>query len=497
MWRDGYIVHPFSASPGNNYIDPATQGTEEGLSRLALHRRKQREDRGGAAACGCTSAADIQLKWITNIFQAPMSCGICAAPIGILTTGGHIMAGKHSLPPSYLNCPPLSPEAIQHYADLGMQSAETLVTKAKLVDGAYDWKLHKDESELKIYKQRGRRALERPSRYCGVMQVVGQLDEYIDVFRNDTTDQARELFRRYACAYVDMAVLHTVVPRHADRPNDSTHIKWSLGKSVLDGLVAKRDFVFLETNVEFKIDGKRAWVRSCRSIELAAFPDTRKQLRCRRGYMYDMGFVVVESDRPGYLHMTHVADVDLHGRIPSWAVGLTVTSWLRSMSNIDRLMRENRLSRTPFVNYTQLCRLESRSTCSLCRHKFGLLRKKSNCFKCGDVVCRACNRVWNVKIDGHHVRIRACLPCSLNTSAVSAWTPSSSYSNVMPPEWPALLTKATEWPFLETKGDGTVDDDDVVSVDLSNYADSTRDPQAQLILFDIPSLRELTQRRPS
>ncbi|CAK4108813.1 unnamed protein product [Aphanomyces euteiches] len=381
------------------------------------------------------------------------------------------------LPPSYLNRPPLSPEAIQHYAALGMQSAETLVAKAKLVDGPYDWTLHKDESELKIYKQQQQRGgghhragQGRPSRYCGVMHVIGDLDEYIAVFRNDTTDQAREWYRRYATdASIDVAVLHTVSPRHPDRPNDSTHIKWSVGKGMLDGLVAKRDFVFLETNVEFKLDGKRAWVRS-------------KQFRCRRGSMHDMGFVVVESGRPGYLHMTHVADVDL-----------AVTSWLRSMSKIDRLMRENRLSRTPFVNRTQLSPLDSRSTCALCRHKFGLLRKKSNCLKCGDVVCRACNREWNVKIDGRQVRIRACLPCSLDTSAVSAWTPSSSYSNVMAPEWPAVLTKATEWPFLETRGDGTVDDDDdVVSVDLSNYADSTRDPQTQLLVFDIPSLRELT-----
>ncbi|CAK4609344.1 hypothetical protein LEN26_008167 [Aphanomyces euteiches] len=406
------------------------------------------------------------------------------------------------LPPSYLNRPPLSPEAIQHYTALGMQSAETLVAKAKLVDGPYDWTLHKDESELKIYKQQQQRGgghhragQGRPSRYCGVMHVIGDLDEYIAVFRNDTTDQAREWYRRYATgASIDVAVLHTVSPRHPDRPNDSTHIKWSVGKGMLDGLVAKRDFVFLETNVEFKLDGKRAWVRSCRSIDLAGgFPDdTRKQFRCRRGSMHDMGFVVVESDRPGYLHMTHVADVDLGGRLPSWAVGLVVTSWLRCMSKIDRLMRENRLSRTPFVNRTQLSPLDSRSTCALCRHKFGLLRKKSNCFKCGDVVCRACNREWKVKIDGRQVRIRACLPCSLDTSAVSAWTPSSSYSNVMAPEWPAVLTKATEWPFLETRGDGTVDDDDVVSVDLSNYADSTRDPHAQLLVFDIPSLRELT-----
>ncbi|KAG9398464.1 hypothetical protein AC1031_014645 [Aphanomyces cochlioides] len=256
-----------------------------------------------------------------------------------------MMVGRLLLPPSYLNCPPLSPEAIQHYADLGMQSAETLVTKAKLVDGVYDWKLHKDESELKIYKQRGRRALERPSRYCGVMQVVGQLDEYIDLYRYDTTDQAREYFRRFGRAYVDVAVLHTIAPCRPDRPNDSTRIKWCLLQSPLDGLVAKRDFVILETDREYQVDGKRAWVRAYRSIDLAGFPDTRQQLHCRRGSMYDMGHVVVESDRPGYLDMTYVTDMDVNSMAPAWVVDLTVKSWLRSMAEIDRFMRENRLSR--------------------------------------------------------------------------------------------------------------------------------------------------------
>ena len=44
--------------------------------------------------------------------------------------------------------------------------------------------------------------------------------------------------------------------------------------------------------------------------------------------------------------------------------------------------------------------------------------------------------------------------------------------------------------MLETKDDGALDDDDVVSVDLSNYVDSDRKPQTQVIVFDIPPLCE-------
>ncbi|CAK5240849.1 unnamed protein product [Aphanomyces euteiches] len=249
------------------------------------------------------------------------------------------MVGRLLLPPSYFSCPCLSPEAIKEYADVGVQSAETLIHKAALVGGTYDWQLYKYESEVKMYKQRGRRALERPSRYCGVMQVVGKLDEYIDLYRYDTTDQARAYFRRFGGAYVDVAVLHTIAPCRPDRPNDATRIKWCLLQSPL--ATVKRDFVILETDLEFQVDGKRAWVRAYRSIDLAGFPDTRQELHCRRGRMYDMGHVVVESDRPGYLDLTYVADMDIHSTAPAWLVDLSFKLWLRSMSEIDWFMREN------------------------------------------------------------------------------------------------------------------------------------------------------------
>ncbi|KAH9165350.1 hypothetical protein AeNC1_018532 [Aphanomyces euteiches] len=398
---------------------------------------------------------------------------------------------KTPLPQDYFKCPPLSPEAMKRYTALGKQSAETLIAKAKLVDGAYEWQLHKDESEIKIYKPLSRRDAEDGRCCCGVMQVVGEMDEYIELFRCDTIDHERDYYRRFGGNYIDAVLLHTVDRCHAAaaQPNDSTAIKWTLVKSPLDGLVARRDFVVLETNFEFKVDGKRGWVRSFRSIELDAFPDTRQDLGCVRGYMYDMGFVAVESDRPGYLDMTYLSDMDVKGNIPSWVVDLTNASWLRSMLDVDKFMRENRLSRTPLLHPSQLCPLDSRSTCPLCHHRFGLLRKKSNCVKCGEVVCRACSRNWNVKIDGHDARIRACLPCSLNSSAVSStmWLPTWSSST---PEW---LIKGTGWTLLPPTGAGPIDDnDDIVSVDLSNYADTMRDSHAQLLLLDIPSLREYT-----
>ncbi|KAH9064719.1 hypothetical protein Ae201684P_003505 [Aphanomyces euteiches] len=283
------------------------------------------------------------------------------------------------LPSDYFKCPPLSQREMDHFIQLGTQSAHAL--KANLTGGTYDWKLLKDESELKIYKAYN--AADDSHLHCGVMQVVGDLDENMALHRDDTTEQAREYIRRFGRLYADVVNLYTVVPRHPDRPNDARQIKWFLAKSPLDGVVTRRDFVMLETEFEFQANGKRAWVRSYSSIELAAVPDMRKELGCIRASMYDTGFVVVESDRPGYLDMTYLADLDVKGHAPAWVIDQTLKFWLRSMLDIDRFMRENRLSRSRFLSRDQLSPLYSRVRCALCRRKFGPLRKKSNCQKCG------------------------------------------------------------------------------------------------------------------
>ncbi|CAK4117303.1 unnamed protein product [Aphanomyces euteiches] len=282
--------------------------------------------------------------------------------------------------------------------------------KAKLQGGTYDWKLLKDDSELKIYKGHSHGSTNDAVLHCGVMEVIGELDECMELHHADTTEAARAYALRFGHAYVDVLNLHTVLPRHPDRPNDCIQIKWFLSKSPLDGLIIKRDFLMLESDLEFQVGGKRAWVRSYRSIDLAAVPDMRKELGCIRGSMYDMGFVAVESDRPGYLVVTYLADMDIKGIVPSWANDQTMKFWLRSMFQIDRFLRENRLSRTPFLKREQLCPLH-----------------------CGEVLCRDCNRIWNVKVNGVHATIRACNTCSLSNSPVSKRRPSwPAYGTVTP-----------------------------------------------------------------
>ncbi|CAK4709704.1 hypothetical protein LEN26_017872 [Aphanomyces euteiches] len=349
------------------------------------------------------------------------------------------------LPPNYFKCPLLSQYEIDQYTEIGRQSTHALIMKAKLQGGTYDWKLLKDESELKIYKGHSHGSTNDAVLHCGVMEVIAELDECMELHRDDTTEEAREFTQWFGRAYMDVVTLYTVLPRHPDRPNDCIKIKWFLAKSPLNGLVVKRDFVMLESDLEFQVDGKRAWVRSYRSIDLAAVPDMRREFNCIRGSMYDMGYVMVESDRPGYLHMTYLADIDIKGKVPTWAHDHSLKFWLRSMFNVDRFLRENRLSRTLLLSKDQLCPLHLRNSCALCRRKFGPLRKKTNCFKCGEVLCRDCNRIWNVKVNGQPAKIRACVTCSLSNTPPPKRRPSWPAYGSMTPLRSAHLASTAGW----------------------------------------------------
>ncbi|RHY24908.1 hypothetical protein DYB32_008931 [Aphanomyces invadans] len=305
------------------------------------------------------------------------------------------------------------------YMEIAKQSVQDLVAKARIKDGPVKWTMLSNECDLKVYKGEGHGTTANSDIHCATMETVGHLDEVMRLYRTDTTEQAKEYVQRFSRALVDTITLYTILPRHPDRPNNCIQIKWFVAKSPFDGLVTKRDFCLLESDLEFEVNGKRAWVRAYKSVDLACVPDLRQTLNLIRGYQYDMGHVFIESDRPGYLDMTYLADMDVKGIVPDWANDQAVIQWCRNLSDIDRFLREDRLSGSPFLRPDQLCPLSMRKRCYLCQKRFGPLRKKSNCAKCGEVLCHKCNKVWQVKVNGTTAMVKCCFPCSLKGSSVA------------------------------------------------------------------------------
>ncbi|CAK4523416.1 unnamed protein product [Aphanomyces euteiches] len=183
------------------------------------------------------------------------------------------------------------------------------------------------------------------------------------------------------------------------------------GKGVFDGIVKKRDFCFLEGSLFFPGDeGKRTWVRCLKSLQIPCCPELPKLVR---GMQYGGGMICRETNRPGRLELISVVHFDVRGNIPFALQELVAKELCRTMKNVDRYLREDRLSATPFLMGSQFVPLVSRQRCHLCKRGFGPLRKKRNCFKCGEVVCSKCGPRWQVKVAQTFVKVRACTTCSL------------------------------------------------------------------------------------
>ncbi|KAF0719768.1 Aste57867_801 [Aphanomyces stellatus] len=325
---------------------------------------------------------------------------------------------KLPLPPNFFTCPPLSSDEINYFRAVGLKCAEDIIAKAKVMP--HMWTLIADDRDLQIYKaatatdntpiEAGR------SLHCAKMEVAATMDEAVALFRADSDIAAKAYTRRFGHIFLDALTLYTILPRSTRRPNDFMQIKWMAGKSPIDGLVAKRDVCFLETTLDVQVDGgKRAWVRAIVSVQLPSVPNLQHSHGLIRARHYGTGQLFVESDRPGYLCLTSISDVDVRGSAVEWAREQANRHYVRSLHHFDRYLREDRLSRMPTLRPDDLCRLNSRRRCFACEKMFGsFLRRKSNCSKCGEVFCDRCNGVWSVP--GARLPVRACIPCSVKTS---------------------------------------------------------------------------------
>ncbi|KAH9068859.1 hypothetical protein Ae201684P_004557 [Aphanomyces euteiches] len=113
------------------------------------------------------------------------------------------------------------------------------------------------------------------------------------------------------------------------------------------------------------------------------------------------------------------------------------------MSSLDNNLRHERVIALEAANARlpecAMIPKESRTHCTICTQGFTAVIRKSNCYKCGEVVCHGCNKKWSIEVGPRIGRnrtirrlVRVCLVCSSNQSlrqalqsAYSSETPSS------------------------------------------------------------------------
>ncbi|KAG9405727.1 hypothetical protein AC1031_003644 [Aphanomyces cochlioides] len=329
---------------------------------------------------------------------------------------------------NFFQCPRLEPHELEELRAMAVQNSMDLYAKSRIYGGQRNWTLCEDNKDVKIYKSEDLEHVPKWGRlfmYAATSEVVATIEEFVGLFKNDTTIQAKEFSRRFISRAIDSLVLYSVLKPTKQQPHEKVSIIWRAYAPTMGGkLVQNRDNCILECHHEFSVGTRRGWIYSLVSIDLASCPNMEDRLGLVRVRDYGTGYVVLESARrPGYLDVTYVNHADVNVGKKEWFLnslgqktrfaGMALMNLCRHTSKIDQFLREDRLARTPFLSVNELVPLDSVGACNLCSKKFRPWSKRLNCWKCGMVTCRNCNRPWMVKQKGYPTLTDICTKCSL------------------------------------------------------------------------------------
>ncbi|KAH9096591.1 hypothetical protein Ae201684P_013257 [Aphanomyces euteiches] len=309
---------------------------------------------------------------------------------------------KLSISTEYIECPPLSPQELAQYEHQDMENVQDSLDKTNLTSHRYQWKRVAHEAEVEIYRGK---VPQRPTSallFCSTVDLAATLDEVIHYFRSySSAEDSKEMADRTDRGLLDAANLCTT-------PHLNVRLQWLLEKTLFHVVGKKRDY---STHLlEPDEGGRRTWARCLKS---ARRPRCAELANVIRAVHYGSGIICRETDRPGYLKLMCIVHCDLGGSLPSMIKERTIMHFCRSIKGIDRRLREDRLSVSPFMTGGQFTPFSSRQQCRLCKRKFGLFRKKKHCCKCGEVVCAQCGPKWTVQVGGTSLKVRACTACSM------------------------------------------------------------------------------------
>ncbi|KAF0717768.1 Aste57867_2107 [Aphanomyces stellatus] len=328
-----------------------------------------------------------------------------------------------SPPPTFFRCPPLTPDERERFTQRGLAAAYEIAEKAQRYGGPIAWGLNSDEKDLQIFKRTSCSPSPPSTRtaFLSWIEVVGTLDEVVELFKSETTQEAKAYCRRFGHLMTDAVTLYSIVPPRRTDQREMINLSWRSFKSAIGNVITPRDACVLDVHHSFTFNGRPVWVRLLKSVQLACCPDLQSTLGFVRMEIEIAGHVFMESiDRPGHLEIGYVVQSDMRGHLghwASWAIDLSVKKRCRNLLDMDRFLRENRLSKSPCLVPSQLASCRAATQCFLCVKPFRRLSVRRNCVKCGHVFCHHCNQVWLVCLRGVDTKVGVCNVCSLGTTA--------------------------------------------------------------------------------
>ncbi|KAJ0399515.1 hypothetical protein P43SY_002180 [Pythium insidiosum] len=312
----------------------------------------------------------------------------------------------------YFETPLLSSKEKGYLVRKACEAAQEVVERARSVGGPIQWRHVEKAQDVQLYAgfARGTFGAE-PTSMCGVTTVPGTVREVASLFDMSTTRSMKEFAAEHRELFYDAIVLHTLSPRTKEKPLHQVTAKWIAvkGPRGLDD----RDFCYLECQDKFMdSSGRKGWVLCIHSIKLPGCEDLSREFGFVRGSFYHSGIIVVEADRPGFVDVIHMLQVNLKNNTK------TPPAFLRErivfIGQIKGMLRTKRLNEQRYLSDLELVPKKYRSRCNVCQDSFNLLLlKKMNCRKCGEVVCGACSKefaITNAKFL-ETVKLRICMQC--------------------------------------------------------------------------------------
>ncbi|CAK5015824.1 unnamed protein product [Aphanomyces euteiches] len=340
---------------------------------------------------------------------------------------------KTPVPDDFFNPPPLSPDKIEELRAVGYRAQRDLLEYTKLTGGQVEWTLRTTDANVKIYSAgEGNLPL-----FLGTAEIQSTLDEMRGIMTAPTTADARRVNDAYFPDVLDEVRLYLLSTPTEDRPNHFSFVSWLLHRSPLQGrIVRNRDICCVMHLDDIEIDGKKACLGAYKSVALPACPDLEEKYGVVRADFIHFGFIFMETDKPGVLQMKHLEHVDPNGQVNGDIIGgLLMYKMTESQYNAMSAMQANvyahRLSRVSYLPLAAYVNKHSRTKCAVCLKKFGAFARKSNCRRCGEVVCsKVCSAKYKVAM-AVLIELRVCSRCIPEPNEVEQEMP-----------WPAPMNKA-------------------------------------------------------
>ncbi|CAK4213735.1 unnamed protein product [Aphanomyces euteiches] len=256
-----------------------------------------------------------------------------------------------ALPADFFTCPPLSEDEVEAYTRLAERTARELVQYGNVERGPIKWKSHTTEPNLLVYEGFDTRGPSNERVWCAISEIQASIEEVQMMTYAETSADYKLFTQKFFGDILDAARLYNIVEPTAERPLHFVGINWVLQKSPGRGLIRNRDY-------------------------------------------YNQGYVKGE----------------VKGKMADWFYASSIVGRYRKIAEVETVIRKYRLSKATFLPKNKLLPPESRNQCAVCDKPFSK-SKKLNCRKCGQVVCRHCSKIYELKVNNHWGELRVCEPC--------------------------------------------------------------------------------------